>query len=126
MTRGRWLSCAVAVLAFAASAAHSQALTPLPSKVVVQSDVIDAQIRFRRGDSFNGYRGYRYYRPGYRYYRGLWYPRAAFRREFIRPPMRLNTRHIDWCYDRYRSYRASDNTYQPYNGPRRQCYSPYN
>lgn len=29
--------------------------------------------------------------------------------------------HISYCYARYRSYRASDNTYQPYSGPRRQC-----
>jgi hypothetical protein len=34
--------------------------------------------------------------------------------------------HTGWCYSRYKSYRASDNTYQPYNGPRRQCNSPYN
>jgi hypothetical protein len=34
--------------------------------------------------------------------------------------------HTGWCYNRYKSYRASDNTYQPYNGPRRQCNSPYN
>jgi hypothetical protein len=33
--------------------------------------------------------------------------------------------HVRWCYDHYRSYRASDNTYQPYHGPRRQCVSPY-
>lgn len=33
--------------------------------------------------------------------------------------------HVEWCYSRYRSYRAWDNTFQPYNGPRRQCYSPY-
>jgi hypothetical protein len=33
--------------------------------------------------------------------------------------------HVDWCYNRYRSYRAYDNTFQPYNGPRRQCISPY-
>ncbi len=33
--------------------------------------------------------------------------------------------HVDWCYSRYRSYRAYDNSYQPYYGPRRQCYSPY-
>ena len=33
--------------------------------------------------------------------------------------------HVEWCYDRYRSYRAYDNTFQPYNGPRQQCYSPY-
>lgn len=34
--------------------------------------------------------------------------------------------HVQWCYDRYRSYRAYDNTFQPYNGPRRSCNSPYN
>ena len=33
--------------------------------------------------------------------------------------------HIDWCFDRYRSYRVRDNTYQPFNGRRRQCISPY-
>ncbi len=33
--------------------------------------------------------------------------------------------HVNWCYDRYRSYRAADNSYQPYGGPRQQCYSPY-
>ena len=32
--------------------------------------------------------------------------------------------HLDYCYNRYRSYRQSDNTWQPYNGPRRQCISP--
>ena len=33
--------------------------------------------------------------------------------------------HTRWCYARYRSYRAWDNTFQPYYGPRRQCNSPY-
>lgn len=33
--------------------------------------------------------------------------------------------HANWCYSRYRSYRAYDNTFQPYYGPRRQCVSPY-
>jgi hypothetical protein len=33
--------------------------------------------------------------------------------------------HTSWCYSRYRSYRAYDNTYQPYYGPRRQCISLY-
>jgi hypothetical protein len=32
---------------------------------------------------------------------------------------------VQWCYNRYKSYRSSDNTFQPYNGPRKQCYSPY-
>lgn len=29
--------------------------------------------------------------------------------------------HAAWCAARYRSYRADDNTYQPYGGPRRPC-----
>ena len=34
---------------------------------------------------------------------------------------RLSSAHVQWCYNRYRSYRAWDNTFQPYNGPRQQC-----
>lgn len=33
--------------------------------------------------------------------------------------------HVAWCEQRYRLYRAYDNTFQPYNGPRQQCVSPY-
>ena len=33
--------------------------------------------------------------------------------------------HYDWCGNRYRSYRAEDNSYQPYAGTRTQCQSPY-
>jgi hypothetical protein len=33
--------------------------------------------------------------------------------------------HVDWCLNRYRSYRASDDTFQPYQGPRRRCDSPF-
>ena len=29
-----------------------------------------------------------------------------------------------WCAARYQSYRAADNTYQPYDGPRRACDGP--
>ncbi len=31
---------------------------------------------------------------------------------------------LEWCRNRYRSYRAADNSYQPYNGSRRQCQPP--
>ena len=47
------------------------------------------------------------------------------------PPRRRRVRrdaldaHEEWCYDRYRSYRAWDNTFQPYRGGRRKCRSPY-
>ncbi len=44
----------------------------------------------------------------------------------IAPRISLNAAHLAWCEDRYRSYRAWDNTFKPYHGPRRQCNSPYN
>jgi len=89
-----------------------------------------------RGDFYhNGHRGYRDYRPGYRRYNGLWFPGAAFITGAIIGGALANEgrverrysgdAHTSWCYDRYRSYRASDNTFQPYNGPRKQCRSPY-
>jgi hypothetical protein len=37
----------------------------------------------------------------------------------------LSQSHVDWCFNRWRSYRLSDNSYQPYNGPRRVCVSPF-
>lgn len=85
---------------------------------------------------YNGYRGYRYERYGYRRHSdGWWYPLAAFGAGVViggaiaAPPRRyepgLSQSHVDWCYARYRSYRAWDNSYQPYGGPRQQCYSPY-
>jgi hypothetical protein len=93
-----------------------------------------------RGDGrgfYRGHRGYRYRRPGYRYHDGYWFPPAAFIAGAIiggaiasqEPPIRYRPRggnaHVDWCFARYRSYRAYDNTFQPYHGPRRQCHSPY-
>jgi hypothetical protein len=37
----------------------------------------------------------------------------------------VDTAQADWCSARYRSYRAEDNSYQPFSGgPRRQCQAP--
>ena len=36
-----------------------------------------------------------------------------------------SNRHLAWCFNRYRSYRLMDNTFQPYHGPRQECLSPY-
>lgn len=33
--------------------------------------------------------------------------------------------HSEWCSTRYRSYRASDNSFQPFDGSRRPCVSPF-
>jgi hypothetical protein len=88
--------------------------------------------RDRSYRDWRGHRGYRYSRPGYRRHSdGWWYPLAAFGAGAIiggaiaNQPARASGSHIQWCANRYRSYRASDNTFQPYNGPRQQCVSPY-
>ncbi|MGH6760062.1 MAG: BA14K family protein [Phyllobacterium sp.] len=46
------------------------------------------------------------------------------RRKPLIPPT-LAPRHVEWCSTQYRSYRTQDNSFQPYDGPRRTCVSPY-
>jgi hypothetical protein len=46
-------------------------------------------------------------------------------RYYYDQPRYYGNSHAGWCYSRYRSYRAYDNTFQPYYGPRRQCIGPY-
>lgn len=65
----------------------------------------------------------RYYGPSYYdqgYYRPRYYAPSNYRQVYYGG----NT-HTRWCYARYRSYRAYDNTFQPYYGPRRACVSSY-
>lgn len=38
---------------------------------------------------------------------------------------RYGSRHVEWCYDHYRSYNARYNTWVSYSGDVRQCVSPY-
>lgn len=90
----------------------------------------------RRG-YYNGHRGYRNQRRGYREYNGYWFPPAAFalgaiiggalnnNNSYNVRPGYLNPSHVRWCDAKYRSYRARDNSFQPYYGPRRECRSPY-
>lgn len=82
-----------------------------------------------RSGYYNGHRGYRDRRPGYRQHNGYWYPLAAFAAGAIiggavQAQPSYGNSHAAWCANRWRSYRAYDNTYQPNNGPRRQCVSP--
>lgn len=117
-----------------------------PSGLSVPGSQVES-VRYRRGyyyngrrHYYNGHRGYNYYRPGYRNYNGWWYPAGAFAAgaliggaiggamaqpgpTYVVPGS--TSAHIQWCANRYRSYRASDNTFQPYNAPRQQCISPY-
>ncbi|WP_274628628.1 BA14K family protein [Arvimicrobium flavum] len=41
------------------------------------------------------------------------------------PASQFSDAHMAWCSSRYRSYRASDNSYRPYSGGRRTCTSPF-
>ncbi|MFA6157322.1 BA14K family protein [Mesorhizobium sp.] len=86
------------------------------------------------GGYWNGHRGYREYHRGYRRHGDYWFPLAAFATGALITGAIVNSEnnrvsegnsHVQWCYDHYRSYRASDNTFQPNNGPRRECRSPY-
>ncbi|MEY9559469.1 BA14K family protein [Sinorhizobium fredii] len=65
-----------------------------------------------------GYYGHSYYGPTY--YRPRYYAPRYYREAYYG-----GNAHTRWCYGRYRSYRAYDNTFQPYYGPRRACVSPY-
>ncbi|MCX8996009.1 BA14K family protein [Rhizobiaceae bacterium BDR2-2] len=99
-----------------------------------QRDVRRDRDRNRPG-WYNGQRGSRQSRPGYRRHSdGFWYPLAAFAAGAIiggavnapRPAQAMSQRHVQWCSSRYRTYRAYDNTYAPRVGVRAQCSSPYN
>jgi hypothetical protein len=147
-------SLALSAVMLTTSFTPSQAFTPIPVPAERASNVETVQYYrgdeerwrdrsgqrrrdydryYRRGDYsyYRGHRGYRHYRPGYREYNGYWFPLAAFATGAIiggalsQPRVSYGGSHAEWCANRYRSYRAYDNTYQPYGGPRRQCVSPY-
>ncbi|WP_377292895.1 BA14K family protein [Rhizobium sp. SG2393] len=146
----KWIAMAVSAVVVASAAVPVQAMPMnVPAPVTASSgsqDNLVQQVQYGRGyylrggrHYYNGHRGYREYRRGYRQYNGWWFPLGAFAAGAIiggalndgRPvyrtnrPVRVGGSHVAWCQNRYRSYRAYDNTFQPYNGPRQQCYSPY-
>lgn len=142
MTLMRKAQLGVLAMAMALPVPALAAPLAVPSAPTVDSHLIEVQSRDRferRRDRFerrrdgaylNGRRGYRDRRPGYRQYNGYWFPPAAFIAGAIIGGALSNQRqmsnaHVEWCASQYRSYRTSDNTYQPYNGPRRACVSPY-
>lgn len=134
-------AAALALLMVSTSVLEAQAgvLGPVQAAPVASSDV--TPVRNRHNDEwawqnnrpyYHGHRGYRHYREGYRRHRGYWFPGAAFATGIIiggaiasQPRVRvrrgLTREHIEYCMQRYRSYRAWDDTYQPNYGPRRRC-----
>jgi hypothetical protein len=104
----------------------------------------DGRRHWRRGDGWNDRRAWR--RHHRRHWRRGWDDGAAgfalgfglgvplgyyggYYNEPVYRPRRVyrggGGAHVEWCYNRYRSYRAWDNSWQPYYGPRRLCFSPY-
>jgi hypothetical protein len=73
---------------------------------------------YDRGYYGTGYYGSAYYGP--RYYAPRYYAPRTYR-----PAYYGGNAHVRWCFARYRSYRAYDNTFQPYYGRRQACLSPY-
>ncbi|MFC7065543.1 BA14K family protein [Brucella rhizosphaerae] len=118
--------------ATSANAAQPSALIAPTTTSGVTAPVENVQYYEYRGDRRDWRRpapryrdGYRHYRP---HYRPHWGPPPVYRhppRYRSAPMYRGGNAHVRWCYNRYRSYRAYDNTFQPNYGPRRQCYSPY-
>ena len=110
-----------------------------PKGLEVRSDVTDVQYRkkgmFRRdGDRawYNGHRGYKHYRKGYREHNGFWFPAGAFLAGALITGAIINdgnrrgvNSHEEWCYNHYRTYNARTNTYHVGGGLYRECYSPY-
>ncbi|MGP4671141.1 BA14K family protein [Agrobacterium salinitolerans] len=151
MMNFRRTSVATAIVVFLTSFTPSQAFqvpVPVTQPAVATENVVPVQYREwdrrrhwdgrhmrrpppHRNGWYNGHRGYRDRRPGYRYHNGYWFPLAAFAAGAIisgamqQPRPAYGGSHVAWCQNRWRSYRAYDNTYQPYNGPRRICVSPY-
>jgi len=120
------LSVAVALTSFVPAQAVTFPQVPVPSASAVE------QVQYRHQRRWHGHRGYNHYRPGYRRHSdGWWYPLAAFGLgaaiggAVANQPRASGSAHVNWCANRYRTYRAYDNTFQPNNGPRKQCFSPY-
>jgi hypothetical protein len=89
------------------------------------------------GDRYRSPRGaYRHrYTDGY-YYANPWWALGlgfggAVAPERVRPQRvrpvapRSASAHVEWCFDRYRSYNARSDTFTGYDGIVRRCRSPY-
>lgn len=110
---------------------------PEPKQEPKHEHIIVKQHHPRRG-YLNGYKGYRYARPNYiKFVDGWYYPEAAYSakpaveaaaKEAQTPVIsyvRLPNRHIAYCVSHFKSYRKSDNSFQPYSGARQQCHSRF-
>ncbi|MEJ8475485.1 BA14K family protein [Roseibium algae] len=140
------LIAVIAVMTMSAISIAPTSAMPLTAKSAQFHSTIDGalvQVKSRKGyytrngeRYYNGHRGYNKKRKGYRQFNGWWFPSAAFSAgpdgsnvknhgRKVQKHTRLSRKHYAWCEKKYRSYRASDNTFNPYKGPRRACRSPF-
>ncbi|MEP4031101.1 BA14K family protein [Roseibium polysiphoniae] len=64
------------------------------------------------------------YNNGYGYHKSSGYSKKSSR-PFAHIKDHVWKQHVSWCHNRFKSYNSYDNSYQPYNGPRQHCWSPY-
>lgn len=144
MTRLSSVLCTSLALSFAAASALPVAAAPVFVPKAPEANVNVDNIQYKRAQRnrferrggtayLNGHRGYRQWRRGYRQHNGFWFPAGAFITGLIiggvldnQPVVRSGSAHVRWCQNRWRSYDARSDTYQPNYGPRRVCVSPYN
>lgn len=122
------ISAAIGAATISANAAPLATTPQMEAGPYVILAKYDQGFHWQNGQPYyRGYKGSPHHRHGYREYNGFWFPLAAFGLGALLGGMLSNSNnaHVDWCYQHYKSYRAYDNTYQPYHGPRRQCRSPY-
>lgn len=111
-----------------ATSAARVAVVPLTQAAPSANQAETVQYRPRRDRAGRHWHRDRHYRP--RHHRPQYQARPRHYGpppRYREPPRRFTggSAHVRWCNNRYRSYRAYDNTFQPYGGPRRQCVSPF-
>lgn len=84
-----------------ASVAPAEAMPNVNPTVHRSTDVQQARVVVRYG-YWRGHRGYRYRRPGYRFYNGFWYPSIAFGPAVVIRPGRA----WYWCGPRWNRHRC--------------------
>lgn len=131
------LAAAASVASAAPASVGAAAMNTLDVVSAGNADVVEVDDRgrhrhWRKHHGRKHHRRHRHRRHHVRPRSGIYFefgtaPSYRVRPRHVRPApaYRLSRAHVRWCYDRYRSYRASDNTFQPYHGPRKQCVSPY-
>lgn len=118
----------------------AQAFTVPNPSLPRSSDVEQVRYMGHHGGHWHGhhfghsrYYDHRYYGHyhHHHHHNDAWIPLAAFAAGALiagaasQPTYHAyGNRHVRWCASQYRSYRASDDTFQPYHGPRQRCISP--